>query len=165
MIVDIENLAELCRIIKAIGKTIALTNGTFDLLHAGHVEYLQQASKVADVLIVGINSDASVQKYKSPLRPIVSQDERAIVVDAIKGIDFVSIFAEPTAEHLIELVQPHFYIKGADYTRETLPETAIVERYHGEIVFIPFRENCSSTRIINKIASISTEATVDGDSN
>ena len=93
-------------------KTIALTNGTFDLVHAGHVRYLNEASKLADYLILGLNSDQSVKQYKSDKRPIVPQNERAEVIDSLKAVDYVVIFDETTADNLISKVKPDIYVKA-----------------------------------------------------
>nr|WP_239478454.1 D-glycero-beta-D-manno-heptose 1-phosphate adenylyltransferase [Megamonas hypermegale] len=136
------------------GKSIALTNGSFDLVHSGHVNYLNEAKKMADYLIVGVNSDKSVKQYKSDKRPIISQNQRAFLIDNLKSVDYVVIFEETTADKLIEKVKPDFYIKGGDYTEETLPETATVKKFGGKIKFIKMTEGCSTTNIINKILDI-----------
>ena len=121
MIIDIQDIEKFCEILRKGNKTIALTNGTFDLIHAGHVRYLNEASKLADYLILGLNSDQSVKQYKSDKRPIVSQKERAEVIDSLKAVDYVVIFDETTADKLISKVKPDIYVKGGDYTEESLP--------------------------------------------
>lgn len=154
MIVKIEDIESLCAILHRSGKKIALTNGTFDLVHAGHVRYLNEAKKLADCLIVGLNSDTSVKKYKSDKRPIVPQTERAEVVDSLQAVDYVVIFNETTADNLISKVKPDIYVKGGDYTEDTLPETASVKKYGGKIAFIKVVEGCSTTNIIEKILDV-----------
>ena len=127
---------------------------TFDLIHAGHVRYLNEASKLADYLILGLNSDQSVKQYKSDKRPIVPQKERAEVIDSLKAVDYVVIFDETTADKLISKVKPDIYVKGGDYTEESLPETATVKKYGGKIKFIKVVEGCSTTNIIQRILEI-----------
>ena len=154
MIVDVNDIEKFCEILHHSGKSIALTNGSFDLVHSGHVNYLNEAKKMADYLIVGVNSDKSVKQYKSDKRPIISQNQRAFLIDNLKSVDYVVIFEETTADKLIEKVKPDFYIKGGDYTEETLPETATVKNFGGKIKFIKMTEGCSTTNIINKILDI-----------
>ena len=154
MIVDIDKIETFCQIFKDGKKTVALTNGTFDILHAGHVRYLNEAKKLADILILGLNSDASVKKYKSDKRPIVPQIERAEVIDSLKAVDYVVIFNETTADNLISKVKPNIYVKGGDYTEESLPETNSVKKYGGKIEFIKVVEGCSTTNIIEKILDV-----------
>ena len=114
-VVSLETLAGLREQWRAEGKRLVLTNGTFDLLHVGHVRYLQAARELGDVLVVGINSDDSVRGYKGPGRPVVPQDERAEIVAALRCVDYATIFNEPTATHLAETLQPDIYAKGGDY--------------------------------------------------
>ncbi len=154
MIVDINQIEEFCKILHSSGKTIALTNGTFDILHAGHVSYLNEAKKLADYLVVGLNSDASVKKYKSDKRPIVSQNERVQLIDNLKAVDYAVVFEETTADKLISKVQPDIYVKGGDYTEDSLPETATVKKYGCKIKFINVVEGCSTTNIISKILDV-----------
>lgn len=124
------------------------------MIHAGHVRYLNEASKLADYLILGLNSDQSVKQYKSDKRPIVPQKERAEVIDSLKAVDYVVIFDETTADKLISKVKPDIYVKGGDYTEESLPETATVKKYGGKIKFIKVVEGCSTTNIIRRILEI-----------
>ena len=154
MIVDVNDIEKFCEILHHSGKSIALTNGSFDLVHSGHVNYLNKAKKMADYLIVGVNSDKSVKQYKSDKRPIIPQNQRAFLIDNLKSVDYVVIFEETTADKLIEKVKPDFYIKGGDYTEETLPETATVKKFGGKIKFINMTEGCSTTNIINKVLDI-----------
>jgi rfaE bifunctional protein nucleotidyltransferase chain/domain len=137
---------------RAEGKRLVLTNGTFDLLHIGHVRYLQAARELGDVLVVGINSDASVRGYKGPGRPVVPQDERAEIVAALRSVDYTTIFDEPTATHLVEALQPEVYAKGGDYApgSKPLPEAAAVELYGGQVCIIPFVEGRSASELIRR---------------
>ena len=151
MIIDIQDIEKFCEILRKGNKTIALTNGTFDLIHAGHVRYLNEASKLADYLILGLNSDQSVKQYKSDKRPIVPQKERAEVIDSLKAVDYVVIFDETTADKLISKVKPDIYVKGGDYTKEQLLETATVEKNGGEVIILSYVEGKSTTNIVNKI--------------
>src|SRR6059058_3387522 len=114
-IVGLEELSERSKQLRAAGKKMVATNGCFDLLHVGHVRYLQAARALGDMLIIGLNSDASVRAYKGPTRPLVAQDERAELLAALACVDYVTIFDEPTAEALMAALQPDIYVKGGDY--------------------------------------------------
>src|SRR5881275_839903 len=114
-IVGLEELSERSEQLRAAGKKLVATNGCFDLLHVGHVRYLQAARALGDLLIVGLNSDASVRAYKGPGRPLVPQDERAELLAALRCVDYVVIFDEPTASALVSALQPDIYVKGGDY--------------------------------------------------
>jgi rfaE bifunctional protein nucleotidyltransferase chain/domain len=136
------------------GKRLVLTNGTFDVLHVGHVRYLEAARALGDVLVVGLNSDASVRGYKGPGRPVVPQDERAEILAALRCVDYVTIFDEPTATHLVEALQPEFYVKGGDYTGaggKLLPEAEAVLSYGGEVRIIPYVEGHSASELIERL--------------
>lgn len=141
------------------GRKVVFTNGCFDLLHLGHVRYLEEARALGDVLIVGLNSDASVKRLKGPLRPLVTAQERAGVMSALRPVDYVTIFDEDTASNLIAALQPEIYVKGGDYTvgegaTKPLPEAPIVRGYGGEIVLIPFLPGHSTTNLIQKIVEL-----------
>ena len=135
-------------------KKVVFTNGCFDILHAGHVKYLARARELGDLLVVGLNSDASVKRLKGEARPINSQDDRACVLSGLGFVDYVVIFDEDTAEELIAKVHPAVYVKGGDYTPETLPEARIVERYGGEVAFIPLVAGKSTTNIIQRMQAV-----------
>jgi rfaE bifunctional protein nucleotidyltransferase chain/domain len=137
--------------LRAGGKKIGFTSGVFDLLHVGHTEYLEAAKALCDVLIVGVNSDASVKSYKSPERPIVPEADRAGIVAALAAVDFVFIFNESNNAENIAALKPDFYIKGQDYNSGKLSSGKAVEAYGGQIAFIKLRENRSSTGIIDRI--------------
>lgn len=136
---------------RAAGARVALTNGTFDLIHVGHLRSLEQARAQGDLLVVGINSDASVRSYKAPDRPIVPQAERAELIAGLACVDFVVIFEEPTAERLIREVRPDVYVKGADYATKPLPERTIVEEYGGQVVLVELEAGHSTTDLVTEI--------------
>ncbi|MGQ9865722.1 MAG: adenylyltransferase/cytidyltransferase family protein [Pseudanabaenaceae cyanobacterium] len=136
----------------AAWRPLALTNGCFDLLHAGHVRYLAQAKALAKTLIVGINSDASVRALKGPDRPIVPERQRAEVVAALHAVDGVTVFAETTANDLILALRPDMYIKGGDYRPETLPEAPTLEACGTKLVLIPIEVATSTTAIAAKLS-------------
>jgi D-glycero-beta-D-manno-heptose 1-phosphate adenylyltransferase len=137
------------------GLRLVLTNGTFDLLHIGHVRYLEAAREEGDILVVGINSDASVRSYKEPGRPVVPQDERAEIVAALRCVDYAVIFEESTATPLVEALQPDVYVKGGDYTPggKPLPEAEAVAAYGGEVKIIPLVRGHSASELIRRICS------------
>lgn len=132
---------------------IVLTNGCFDILHIGHVRYLQAARQVGDVLLVGVNSDSSVRQLKGPSRPVNHDVDRAELLSALRCVDATLIFSEQTADALIERVQPAVYVKAGDYTRESLPETATLDRLGIEIVFMPFVSGYSTTSTLARAQS------------
>lgn len=137
-------------------RPMVFTNGCFDLLHAGHVRYLQLAKTLGRSLVVGLNSDASVRQLKPtqpglPPRPILPENQRAEVLVALKPVDAVVIFSEPTAIQLIEALQPDIYVKGGDYSLETLPETPTVQAYGGHIEFVQIEIPSSTSSIIRRI--------------
>ena len=151
MLIPNERIAEFAAALREGGARVVFTNGCFDILHAGHVRYLAAARALGDVLILGLNSDASVRRLKGETRPVNSEADRAEVVGALKSVDYVVIFGEDTAEDLIAKVQPAVYAKGGDYTLETLPEARIVESYGGEVAFIPLVAGKSTTRMIARL--------------
>lgn len=137
------------------GKTLVFTNGVFDILHAGHVQYLKAARELGDTLVVGLNSDESVRSLnKGSDRPINPLNDRAVVIGALRAVDFVVCFEESTPEKLISELKPDIHVKGGDYEPDDLPETAIVEGYGGKVVILPFLPGRSSTSIIQKLTSL-----------
>jgi rfaE bifunctional protein nucleotidyltransferase chain/domain len=140
-------LAELRR----DGKSIVTTNGCFDILHVGHVRYLQKTKSFADVLIVLLNSDKSVRSIKGPTRPINNENDRAEILCALSCVDYVVLFDEDSPRNLLDEMKPDVYTKGADYTMETLPEADIMRKNGTRVEFISFVEGKSTTNIINKI--------------
>lgn len=140
--------------LRAENKKIVFTNGVFDIIHRGHVEYLAEAKNCGDVLIVGLNSDSSVKMIKGDKRPIVSQDNRAFVLANLKPVDFVVIFYEDTPYNIIKKIMPDYLVKGADWAEDKIVGSDIVKNAGGEIKRIKFVENNSSTNIIEKITEL-----------
>jgi len=136
---------------KENGKRVVFTNGCFDILHIGHTTYLQQAKALGDVLIIGINSDASVSALKGPKRPINSEADRAGVLAALEAVDCVVVFKESTPIELLEALKPDIHVKGGDYTAETLPEFETVTKNGGRVEILSFVPGKSTTAIIQKI--------------
>ena len=137
--------------LKNEGKKIVFTNGCFDILHLGHVTYLQQTKKLGDILVVAVNTDESVAKLKGPSRPINNQNDRALVLDELKSVDYVCLFSEDTPYNIIKLLKPNIIAKGGDYTPEQVVGKDIVEAYGGKVEIIPFVDGKSTTNIIEKI--------------
>ncbi len=136
---------------KKEGKTITFTNGCFDILHRGHAEYLAKAAEFSDLLIVGLNADASVTRLKGKNRPIVNQEERAILLASLEVIDAVIIFEEDTPYNMIQLILPNCLVKGADYKPEDIIGYDIVAKNGGKIKTIELSPGCSTTNIIEKV--------------
>ena len=150
-VIPYEEIQKIAEDLKADGKTVVFTNGCFDIIHAGHVRYLQAAKELGDCLILGLNSDQSVRSLKGPTRPINHQDDRAEVVSALSAVDYVVIFEESTAENLVTAIKPAIYAKGGDYNIKALPEAAIVAQYGGKTILIPEVPGRSSSNIIKKM--------------
>ncbi|WP_027389633.1 bifunctional D-glycero-beta-D-manno-heptose-7-phosphate kinase/D-glycero-beta-D-manno-heptose 1-phosphate adenylyltransferase HldE [Chrysiogenes arsenatis] len=148
---DLDALVPIVERLKQSGKKIVFTNGCFDILHYGHITYLQDARNQGDLLILGLNSDASIRRLKGESRPIIGQDERAHVLAALECIDYVVIFDEDTPLRLIEAIQPYRLAKGGDYTPDKVVGREVVEAHGGEVVIIPFVEGKSTTGIIERI--------------
>jgi D-glycero-beta-D-manno-heptose 1-phosphate adenylyltransferase len=143
-------------------RSLVFTNGCFDLLHAGHVRYLRAAKQLGKTLVVGLNSDQSVRGIKpqpmgAPPRPIVPEQQRAEVLAALKPVDVVVIFSEPTATHVIQTLQPDIYVKGGDYQLATLPEAEVVAAYGGHIKLIQIEVPSSTSGIIQRILGRTTD--------
>jgi D-beta-D-heptose 7-phosphate kinase/D-beta-D-heptose 1-phosphate adenosyltransferase len=136
---------------RAEGRRVVFTNGCFDVLHRGHVTYLQQARALGDVLVVAVNSDSSVSRLKGPGRPVNPVEDRAAVLAALSCVDYVTVFEEDTPERLLELIRPDLYVKGGDYTAAMLPETPIVERLGGQVRLVEYIEDQSTTALIDRI--------------
>ena len=154
MLIDKKNAARFCDELRRQVKKIVFTNGCFDIIHAGHVRYLTAAKNFGDVLIVGLNTDESVRRLKGANRPINNQDDRAEVLLGLKAVDHVIFFGEQTAENLIAEVKPDIYVKGGDYTLETLPEAKIVQSYGGRVEFVNLVAGRSTTNIVKKILEV-----------
>lgn len=133
------------------GKRLVFTNGVFDILHAGHVRYLAQAAELGDLLIVGVNSDASVRRLgKGSDRPINPLEDRCAVLEALRSVAATVAFDDDTPVRLIEALRPEVHVKGGDYLPEALPEAAMVKAYGGEVVILPFLEGRSTTQILER---------------
>lgn len=151
MLIDTNDIEKFCEVLRKGGKKVVFTNGCFDLLHAGHVTYLEAARALGDVLVLGLNTDASVRENKGPTRPINNEIDRARVVGALRAVDYVVLFGEKTAETIIAKVRPDIYVKGGDYTLDTLPEAKIVQSYGGRVEFIDMVAGRSTTHVIERI--------------
>ncbi len=146
-----EDLYSIIKALKAKGKRIVFTNGCFDLLHVGHIRYLEKARSLGDILIVGLNSDRSVRIIKGPERPILPEGERAEVLSGLGCVDYITLFDEDTPLELITLLQPHILVKGGDWTRETTVGREVVEKSGGQVIILPFEEGSSTSNLIKTI--------------
>ncbi len=146
-----EELAAWVATLRASGRRIVFTNGCFDLLHSGHVSYLAQARALGDVLVVGLNTDESVRRLKGPARPIVPLEDRIAVLSALRSVDLIAAFAEETPAELIRAVRPDVFVKGGDYSRERLPEAALVEELGGAVTILPYLSERSTSAIVERI--------------
>jgi D-beta-D-heptose 7-phosphate kinase/D-beta-D-heptose 1-phosphate adenosyltransferase len=146
-----ESLAVLLERERSRGRRVVFTNGCFDLLHVGHVRYLQQARQLGDLLVLGLNSDASIRRLKGPKRPLIGQEERAHILAALDCIDYVTIFDEDTPLELLAVLRPDILVKGGDYTPETVVGKELVESYGGRVELIQFVDGKSTTGIIERI--------------
>lgn len=149
-----EDVSAFASALQAGGTKIVFTNGCFDILHIGHVRYLQAARAFGDFLLVGLNTDASVRRLKGASRPVNCEADRAEVLNALRCVDGVVFFGEDTAEALVREVRPAVYVKGGDYTLDTLPEAKIVQGYGGTVHFINLVPNHSTTNIIARMRQV-----------
>src|SRR3954468_11913402 len=152
---EILSRAELAERIKAdrrSGRSVAFANGCFDLLHVGHVRYLESAAREAEILVVAVNDDESVRTLKGPGRPILSAADRAELVAALRCVDYVVIFPEPTVGPLLEALRPEVHCKGTDYTVESVPERAIVKAYGGRTAIVGDPKDHSTRDLLARIA-------------
>jgi D-beta-D-heptose 7-phosphate kinase / D-beta-D-heptose 1-phosphate adenosyltransferase len=146
-----EDLRNYLEDLKLKRKRIVFTNGCFDLLHIGHIRYLEEAKALGDILVVGVNSDSSVRRLKGPQRPITPLEERMEVLSSLECVDYVTFFDEPTPLELISLLQPHVLVKGGDWSKETTVGKEVVERLGGEVVILPFVEGASTSNLVETI--------------
>ena len=133
------------------GRRVVFTNGCFDLLHVGHRRYLEEARSLGDILVVGVNSDRSVQELKGPRRPILPLAERMEILSGLECVDYVTSFEEPTPLELITLLKPRILVKGGDWSKETIVGREVVEGLGGEVVVLPFFEGNSTSNLIEAI--------------
>lgn len=153
MILERKLAATIIEEAKKQGKTVVFTNGCFDILHIGHLRYLEEAKRQGDLLIVGVNTDASVKRLKGETRPINTECDRAEMLCGLAAVDYTVFFEEDTPEALLDELKPSIHVKGGDYQKEDLPETKIVEKHGGEVRILHFVEGKSTTNIVNKIQS------------
>jgi rfaE bifunctional protein nucleotidyltransferase chain/domain len=153
MIVELKELLELLEKVRG-KKKIVFTNGCFDILHAGHADYLNKAKSLGDILVVGINSDASVRRIKGEKRPILPQQMRAYLLDNLKPVDYVVIFEEDTPLELIKAIKPDVLVKGADWDLERIVGADFVLSYGGRVERIPFSFDISTSKVIERILGL-----------
>ena len=149
-VVSQEDIVGIVRNLQSKGKTISATNGCFDILHVGHVRYLQKTKSLADYSVVMLNSDKSVKQIKGNDRPINCETDRAEILTALSCVDYVVLFDETSPAGLLEAIKPDIYTKGADYTLDTLPEKEVVIKNDIKVEFIEFVAGKSTTNVINK---------------
>ncbi len=151
-----DKLPEWRKVFRATGKKLVVTNGCFDILHLGHVSYLESARKLGDALLVGVNGDAAARQLKGPGRPVNSEADRAAVLAALASVDGVCIFADKTAAKFLSAARPDIYVKGGDYTLDTLnqEERRVVEAADGKIVILPLVPGKSTTALLGKISRL-----------
>ena len=153
MIQSLSELKSICKKLKAQGKKIVFTNGCFDLIHAGHVDYLSRSRAMGDILIVGLNSDDSVRRLKGEIRPILNEEERAFILNNLKPVDYVILFSEDTPQKLIEELLPDILVKGSDWAIDEIVGADEVIANGGEVKTVEFVNNQSTSKIIQKIVS------------
>ena len=136
---------------RARGHTIAFANGCFDVLHVGHIRYLQDAKKQADVLVVGVNGDASVRELKGEGRPVMPANERAEIIAAIEGVDYVTVFDERSPARLLGVLQPDVQCKGTDYTPDSVPESDVVRAYGGRVAIVGDPKEHSTSELLKRM--------------
>jgi glycerol-3-phosphate cytidylyltransferase len=152
--IKLEELKKIVNKLKKEGKKVVFTNGCFDILHIGHVKYLEEAKKLGDMLIVGVNSNESVRLLKGKGRPIMPEEERAEIVAALECVDYTVIFYETNPENLIAKFKPDIHVKGGDYAINKIPETKLVESFGGKTVILKEIEGKSTSAIIQKILKL-----------
>jgi len=152
-VVQLPALVRLRRALKRKGKVVVFTNGTFDILHRGHVEYLARAKRLGDVLAVGLNTDASIRRIKGPGRPVNRAKDRAAVLAALQAVDFVCLFAEDTPGRIIARLKPDVLVKGADWKKDEIVGREIVESLGGKVRRIPLTPGRSTSRLIDRIVA------------
>ena len=151
---SLEAGSEYAAAMRAQGRQVVFTNGVFDILHPGHVRYLQQARALGDVLIIGLNADASVRRNKGPQRPINHEQERAEILAALECVDCVVIFPEDTPAEIIKAIQPDILVKGADWAEDAIVGRDTVEARGGRVVRVPVEQGHSTTEIIRKVRAL-----------
>jgi len=150
-IIERRDLLAVVEAAKRKGSRIVLANGCFDVLHVGHIRYLEAAKALGDLLIVGVNSDEQTRRLKGDGRPLVPQDQRAQIVSALEAVNFVTIFEEPTVKELLLAIKPDVHAKGTDYTEDMVPERDVVRSFGGRVAIVGDPKNHSSSEIIDKV--------------
>ncbi len=148
---ELEKLAEVVEEERKKGKTVALANGGFDLIHIGHIRYLRDASEVADVLIVALNSDSSLKTLKGDDRAIIDETGRVTIMSAFEFVDYVTVFSETTVDNVLLTLKPDFHCKGSDYTPETVPERHTVKSYGGKIAIVGGPKVQSTSTVVKSL--------------
>lgn len=161
-LVSHEEALEKVRVWQLAGKKVVFSNGCFDILHAGHVEYLAAARKLGDVLVIGLNSDASVRRLKGAGRPVCSEEDRATVLSALEVVDLITLFDQDTPEELIGTLLPDILVKGADWAIESIAGGRAVIEHGGAVLTIPLLEGRSTSGIIEKIIKLYAQSTTCG---
>jgi rfaE bifunctional protein nucleotidyltransferase chain/domain len=151
IVLNRDQLIEHVRAARESGARIVFANGCFDVLHVGHVRYLEGARKLGDVLVVGINSDEQVERLKGPGRPVLPACQRAELVASLESVTYVTIFDEPTVEQLLLTLKPDIHAKGTDYTEETVPERAVVRSYGGRVAIVGDPKDHSTSAILTQL--------------
>jgi len=154
---NVEELKNIVDRLKHQNKKIVTTNGVFDILHIGHIKYLQEAKKLGDVLIVAVNSDTSVKKIKDSKRPLNNEKNRAETVAALECVDYVTVFSEENPIKVLEKIKPNIHVKGGDYKPDQIIEKDIVEKNNGKIILIPEVKGYSTTDLIKRIVELYKE--------
>lgn len=162
-VVPEEELTDRCRALQREGRSVVFTNGCFDLLHPGHVAYLEAARDLGDTLIVAVNSDRSVQALKGPGRPLTPEQDRARLLAALACVDFVTLFDDDTAGRLLGALQPDTYVKGGDYAATEPVEAETVRTYGGTVRILPFTAGYSTTDLVNRILAREASDTANTD--
>jgi D-glycero-beta-D-manno-heptose 1-phosphate adenylyltransferase len=154
MIFDLKDFLKVRKSLREQNKKLVFTNGCFDILHRGHIEYLKQAKSLGDYLIIGLNSDSSVKRIKDASRPVNNENDRAYVLDSLKVIDAVVIFPEDTPYNLIKEIVPDFLVKGGDWQEDKIVGADIVKNAGGKVMSLKFVDNYSTTSTINKLRKL-----------
>jgi len=154
MLIDLNDILDIINKLKASGKKIVFTNGCFDIIHPGHIAYLSETKALGDVLIIGLNSDNSIRRLKGDGRPINNQDDRAVVLSALKPVDYVVYFDEDTPLNLIKAIMPDVIAKGGDYDIDSIVGADVVRSAGGEVKVIPFVKGKSTSAILEKIRKL-----------
>jgi rfaE bifunctional protein nucleotidyltransferase chain/domain len=154
-VLTLEALRPVVEKFKQARRTVVFANGCFDLLHVGHIRYLEGARNLGELLIVGLNSDESVRQLKGPGRPLMAEEDRAEILSAISFVDYIVIFGEPNAERLLLQIQPDIHCKGTDYTLENVPEREVVLSYGGKVAIVGDPKDHSTRDLIRKIRKMS----------